>query len=53
VINKVRALCSWYSKGLDSGSHLRMAVNSAESIAHLREIVASFFFAQAVSASGR
>jgi nifR3 family TIM-barrel protein len=53
VINKVRALCSWYSKGLDNGSHLRMAVNSAESIAHLREIVASFFFAHAVPASGR
>jgi tRNA-dihydrouridine synthase B len=45
VINKVRALCSWYSKGLDSGSHLRTAVNRAESIPHLREIVSGFFFA--------
>lgn len=44
VINKVRALCSWYSKGLEGGSHLRTAVNHAESIPHLRDIVGSFFF---------
>jgi tRNA-dihydrouridine synthase B len=43
VINKLRALNSWYTKGLDNGSHLRVAVNSAESIAHLREIVYTFF----------
>jgi tRNA-dihydrouridine synthase len=43
VINKLRALCAWYSKGLDSGSHLRVAVNRAESIAHLRQIVEDFF----------
>ena len=43
VINKLRALCSWYSKGLDGGSHLRVRVNSAESIAQLREIIDEFF----------
>ena len=43
VIIKLRALCAWYSKGLDSGSHLRVAVNRAESIAHLRQIVEDFF----------
>src|SRR3954462_1685293 len=43
VINKLRALNSWYTKGLDNGSHLRIAVNSAESIAQLREVVAEFF----------
>ena len=43
VINKLRALCSWYSKGLDGGSHLRVRVNSAESIAELREIIDAFF----------
>lgn len=43
VVNKLRALCSWYSKGLDGGSHLRVRVNSAESIAELREIVDEFF----------
>jgi tRNA-dihydrouridine synthase len=51
VINKVRALCSWYSKGLDGGSQLRLAVNSAESISHLHDILASFFFAHAASAA--
>jgi tRNA-dihydrouridine synthase B len=45
VINKVRALNSWYSKGLDGGSHLRVAINSAESIDGLRRIVENFFFA--------
>ena len=44
VINKIRALCSWYSKGFDNGSHLRVRVNSSESIAHLQEIVDEFFF---------
>jgi tRNA-dihydrouridine synthase B len=45
VINKLRALCSWYSKGLDGGSHLRVRVNRAASIGELREIVDEFFFA--------
>jgi tRNA-dihydrouridine synthase B len=43
VINKLRALCAWYSKGLESGSHLRIAVNSAESVAQLRRIIDEFF----------
>ncbi len=43
VINKLRALNSWYTKGLDNGSHLRVSVNAAESIPHLREIVEGFF----------
>ena len=43
VINKLRALCSYYSKGIESGSHLRVRVNSAQSIAELREIVCEFF----------
>jgi len=44
VINKLRALGSWYTKGLENGSHLRMAINSAESIGALREIIEAFFF---------
>jgi nifR3 family TIM-barrel protein len=44
VVNKLRALCSWYTKGLDGGSHLRVAINSAESIAELRDTVGQFFF---------
>jgi tRNA-dihydrouridine synthase B len=43
VVNKVRALASWYTKGLDNGSHLRVAINSAQSIAQVREIVDAFF----------
>jgi tRNA-dihydrouridine synthase B len=46
VINKLRALNSWYTKGLDNGSHLRTAINSAESLARLREIIAEFFGAE-------
>ncbi len=44
VINKLRALNSWYTKGLDNGSHLRIAINSAESINQLRAIIEDFFF---------
>jgi tRNA-dihydrouridine synthase B len=44
VINKLRALNSWYTKGLDNGSHLRVAINAAESIPHLRAIIEDFFY---------
>jgi tRNA-dihydrouridine synthase B len=44
VINKIRALCSWYSKGLEGGSHLRTRVNSASSLGELRAVVEEFFF---------
>jgi tRNA-dihydrouridine synthase B len=43
VINKVRALASWYTRGLDNGSHLRTAINHAESLAELRDIIHTFF----------
>jgi tRNA-dihydrouridine synthase B len=49
VINKLRAICAWYSKGLDSGSHLRMSVNGAESVAQLRHIIDDFFMASSVA----
>ena len=45
VVNKIRALGSWYTKGLDNGSHLRTTINSAGSLAVLREAIATFFFA--------
>ena len=44
VINKVRALSAWYTRGLDGGSHLRVAINQTESIPALRQTIASFFF---------
>ena len=43
VINKLRALNSWYTKGLDNGSHLRVKVNAAESVPQLRDVIAEFF----------
>jgi tRNA-dihydrouridine synthase B len=50
VVNKVRALCSWYSKGLDSGSHLRMRVNGAESVGQLCDVINEFFASRAALA---
>jgi tRNA-dihydrouridine synthase B len=43
VINKLRALNAWYTKGLEGGSQLRVAINSAESIDQLRDIIIRFF----------
>jgi nifR3 family TIM-barrel protein len=43
VVNKLRALCSWYTKGIDNGSRLRVAVNRAESIGELVDLVECFF----------
>ena len=43
VVNKLRALGSWYTKGLDRGSHLRTSINSAESLGHLRDLITDFF----------
>jgi nifR3 family TIM-barrel protein len=44
VVNKIRALGSWYTKGIEGGSQLRVAINAAESIGHLRDVLARFFF---------
>jgi tRNA-dihydrouridine synthase B len=43
VINKLRALGTWYTKGVDNGSHLRVAVNQCDSVASLRRLVERFF----------
>jgi tRNA-dihydrouridine synthase B len=50
VINKLRALCSWYSKGLEGGSQVRVRVNSAESVDDLRAIVDEYFTTRSVAA---
>jgi tRNA-dihydrouridine synthase B len=47
VVNKLRALCAWYSKGFERGSHLRIRVNAAASVQELRAIVDEFFFHEA------
>lgn len=52
VINKLRALGSWYTKGLDNGSHLRIAINAAASIPELRRLIEDFFLAGARTPSG-
>ena len=44
VINKLRALNSWFTKGIENGSHLRVAINSSESIPQLRAVIEDFFY---------
>jgi hypothetical protein len=43
VINKLRALGSYYTKGLDNGYHLRIAINTAQSLPQLQALIADFF----------
>src|SRR5471032_2999759 len=43
VVNKIRALSSWYTKGIDNGSHLRTGINSAPSLEVLRQLISDFF----------
>ena len=43
VVNKLRALGSWYTKGLENGSHLRSGINSAPSLDGLRQLIHEFF----------
>jgi tRNA-dihydrouridine synthase B len=43
VINKIRALCSWYTKGFEGGAQFRIGVNSAKSISELRDLIERFF----------
>jgi tRNA-dihydrouridine synthase B len=51
VINKLRALNTWFTKGLENGSHLRVAINQADSIPQLKEVIESFFSAAQAPAS--
>jgi nifR3 family TIM-barrel protein len=43
VINKIRALSAWYTRGLDNGSHLRHEVNRASTLPQLRDLITTFF----------
>ena len=43
MINKLRALNAWYTKGFDGGSRLRTAINQTSSIADLRALITRFF----------
>jgi len=43
VINKIRALGSWYTKGVENGSQLRTRLNQTESLGELRDLIAEAF----------
>jgi nifR3 family TIM-barrel protein len=47
VVNKLRALCGYYTKGFEGGSHLRVAVNQVPSVSALRDLIGEFFAAAA------
>jgi tRNA-dihydrouridine synthase B len=51
VVNKLRALASWYTKGLENGSHLRTAINQAASLTALVETIEDFFFGEIATAT--
>jgi len=52
VVNKLRALNAWFSKGLEGGSDFRVAVNGAVSVAELRDLIGRFFLAPPATAQG-
>ncbi len=52
VINKIRALCSWYTKGFEGGAQFRIGVNSVKSITELRELIDRFFLGATHEARG-
>jgi tRNA-dihydrouridine synthase B len=47
VINKIRALAAYYTKGFDNGSHLRARINTIVSLSELRDSIADFFLGSA------
>jgi nifR3 family TIM-barrel protein len=51
VINKVRALCAWYTKGFEGGARFRIGVNSVKSIAELEDLIQEFFLLHPVATS--
>jgi hypothetical protein len=53
VINKIRALAAWYTKGLDGGPRLREALNAAESLESARDLIRGAFLAPAVQKGSR
>ena len=43
IVNKLRALCTWFTKGHEGGSHLRIGVNAAGSLSELRALIEDHF----------
>lgn len=50
VINKIRALAAYYTKGFEGGAHLRTAINTTPSLSHLRDLITQFFCAPSTEA---
>jgi tRNA-dihydrouridine synthase len=50
VINKIRALGAWYTKGIDGGSQLRVAINSTDSVEALQQLIRAFFLTDSTRA---
>ena len=43
VVNKLRALCAWYTKGIEGGAALRVGINTAGSVGHVLELIDQYF----------
>ena len=43
VINKIRALGAYYTKGVEGGAELRHSLNTVTTIGHLRSLITAFF----------
>jgi tRNA-dihydrouridine synthase len=43
VVNKIRALGAYYTKGIENGAELRAGLNSASSLEALRALIDRFF----------
>jgi tRNA-dihydrouridine synthase B len=43
VINKMRALSAWFTRGFENGSHLRHEINRTNSLPQLRDTITRFF----------
>ena len=43
VINKIRALAAWFTRGLEGGGNLRAVINRSDSLGELRERIGQFF----------
>jgi tRNA-dihydrouridine synthase B len=43
VVNKLRALATYYTKGFEHGTQLRTAINRTQSLSEVRDMISAFF----------
>ena len=43
VVNKIRALGGYYTKGVENGAELRAGLNTTSAVGPLRDLIARFF----------